>query len=68
MSGLITTSFAIVMSSLVLIYIFNVKGFETKIETRYDVTISDEVKLTEFNEKYEIIEQKGKIYTIREKD
>lgn len=68
LSGSITTSFAIVMSSLVLIYIFNVNGFETKIETRYDVTISDEVKLTEFNEKYEIIEQKGKIYTIREKD
>ena len=68
LSGLITNVFAVVMSMFSLIYMFNVKGFETRIETRYDVTISDEVKLTEFNEKYEIIEQKGKIYTIKEKD
>lgn len=33
----------------------------------YKVTISDEVSLTEFYEKYEIIEQDGKIYTVRER-
>ena len=33
----------------------------------YKVTISDDVSLTEFNEKYEIIEQDGKIYTVRER-
>lgn len=33
----------------------------------YDVTISDDVNFNEFNEKYEVIEQKGKIYTIKEK-
>lgn len=35
--------------------------------TEYQVTISDEVNLNEFNERYEIIEQNGKIYTIKEK-
>ena len=35
--------------------------------TQYKVTISDEVNFTEFNDKYEIIEQDGKIYTIKER-
>ena len=34
----------------------------------YKVTISDEVSLTEFNEKYEILEQDGKIYTVKERE
>ena len=34
----------------------------------YKVTISDEVNLVEFNEKYQIINQEGLIYTIREKE
>jgi hypothetical protein len=36
--------------------------------TEYKVTISDEVKLSEFNERYEIIKQEGKIYTIKVKN
>lgn len=36
-------------------------------ETQYKVTISDEMPMNEFLEKYEIIDQEGKIYTIREK-
>lgn len=36
-------------------------------DVKYDVTISDEVNFKEFQEKYEIIEQKGKIFTIKEK-
>ena len=32
----------------------------------YQVTINESVSLIEFNEKYEIIEQNGKIYTIQE--
>ena len=32
----------------------------------YKVTINENVSLIEFNEKYEIIEQNGKIYTIKE--
>lgn len=33
----------------------------------YKVTISDEVSLNEFYDKYEIVDQEGKIYTIKEK-
>lgn len=34
----------------------------------YQVTISDSVSMVEFNEKYDVIEVEGKIYTIREKE
>ena len=33
------------------------------IEIQHDITISDEVNFNEFYEKYEVIEQKGKIFT-----
>lgn len=36
-------------------------------ETQYKVTISDEVSMTDFYEHYEVIEQDGKIFTVREK-
>lgn len=39
----------------------------TAYETQYKVTISDEVLMNEFLEKYEIIDQEGKIYTITER-
>ena len=37
-------------------------------ETRYQVTISDSVSMNEFLDKYELIEQNGKIYTVRERE
>lgn len=40
----------------------------TEYEAHYKVTISDEVSMNEFTEKYEIIDQDGKIYTIRERE
>lgn len=36
------------------------------VDTKYQVLISEEVNLKEFQEKYEIIEKNGEIYTIRE--
>ena len=44
------------------------KGAEIPVEyeTHYKVTISDEVPLNEFLERYEIVDQEGQIYTIRE--
>ena len=36
-------------------------------ETHYKVLISDEVSMNEFLEEYEIIDQEGKIYTVKEK-
>lgn len=40
---------------------------EDKYETRYQVTIDDSVSMNEFQDKYEIIEVEGKIYTVRER-
>lgn len=34
----------------------------------YEMLIEDTVSFAEFNEKYEIINQKGKIYVVREKE
>lgn len=34
----------------------------------YEVLIDDSVSFTEFNDKYDIINQKGKIYVVREKE
>ena len=36
-------------------------------ETQYQVTVSDDVSLTEFYEHYEVIDNDGKIFTVREK-
>lgn len=35
---------------------------------KYQVTISDEVKMVDFMDKYDIIETNGKIYTVTEKE
>ena len=37
-------------------------------ETHYKVTIDESVSMTEFMDKYEILDQEGKIYTVREKE
>lgn len=34
----------------------------------YKVTISDEVSMNDFMEKYEILEQDGRIYTVKERE
>ena len=39
----------------------------TNYEMQYKITISDEVSMAEFCERYEVIEQDGKIFTVREK-
>ena len=39
-----------------------------KVETQYKVIVSDEVSINEFLEKYKILDQEGKIYTIVEKE
>ena len=36
-------------------------------ETHYTVTISDSVNYNEFVEKYEVVDQHGKLFTIRER-
>ena len=40
----------------------------TKYETHYKVTVDESVSMIEFNKKYEVLEQEGKIYTVRERE
>ena len=44
-------------------------AFENPIEfeNQYKVTITDEVSMNDFLDRYEIISQEGKIYTVRER-
>ncbi len=44
----------------------SVEQTPTEYETQYKVVISDEVSMNDFLEKYEIVDQEGKIYTVRE--
>ena len=37
-------------------------------ETRYNVIVDESVSFTEFNEKYEVIKQEGRIYEVRERE
>lgn len=56
---------------LVLALIIGAKIRQTTNEIEYiehEVLVDDSVSLAEFNEKYEIVSQKGKIYVIREKE
>ena len=41
-------------------------GAPTEFETHYKVIISDEVSMNEFLEQYEIVDQDGRIYIVRE--
>ena len=40
----------------------------TTYETHYKVTIDDSVSMNEFLDKYEILDQEGKIYTVKERE
>lgn len=63
-ASLIATLCSILLES---IFVF---GFDYKCNhpvTQYEVLISDEVNFNEFYQKYEIIEQRGEIYVIQER-
>lgn len=47
---------------------FVADGAPIEYETQYKVTISDEVSMNDFLDKYEIVSQEGKIYTVRERN
>lgn len=59
--------FGIVISLFITMLVGAITAYPTAYETRYKVTIDDSVSMNEFNEKYEVISQEGKIYTIRER-
>ena len=46
---------------------FVLKRKPVEYETHYEVSINEEVNMQEFMDKYEIIETRGSIYTVREK-
>lgn len=70
----LTESTLIIVSSLFLTGVFLglgglMLGGINPVEdyTQYDVLISEDIKFQEFYEKYEIIEVKGQIYSIKER-
>lgn len=69
--GIDKTSAAIITLIIGLVFSFLI-GFmiSPKVGSipTYKVIIEDSVNFNEFNEKYEIIEQDGKIYTIKERE
>jgi hypothetical protein len=67
-----TPMVACILVSIIVGCLFGLWGGEifrgvASYETQYKVTISDEVSMTEFYEHYEVIEQDGKIFTVKEK-
>ena len=61
--GLIVGVVASVLLGIILGFTL---GRPAEYETQYKVLISDEVSMNDFLERYEIVDQEGKIYTIRE--
>ena len=59
--------FAILVVCIVLFIICGCLIPEDKYETHYQVTVDNSVSMNEFQNKYEIIEVEGKIYTVRER-
>jgi hypothetical protein len=62
----------IVMSGLLGLFIFASVCVTSQepiaYETQYKVTINESVSMVEFLDKYEIIDQEGKIYTVKERE
>lgn len=70
--GIGVITFCIIMGLIGGAFIGAMGGYlfaePTEYENEYKVTIDDTVSMNEFLERYEIIDQEGKIYTVREKN
>ena len=64
--GIIGAFVGCILGLCIYAIIFNVILPEKYV--KYKVTISEDVSMTEFNDRYEIIDVDGKIYTIKERD
>ena len=64
--------FSIVMGLILGVAIGFLIGIMTRTpveyETQYKIIISDEVKFNEFQNKYELLDQEGKIYSVKERE
>ena len=49
-------------------FVGKISGEPISYETHYKVTIDDSVSMNEFLDKYEILDQEGKIYTVKERE
>ncbi len=59
--------FAILVACVALFIVCGCLIPEDEYETHYQVTVDNSVSMNEFQNKYEIIEVEGKIYTVRER-
>ena len=59
--------FAILVVCVVLFIVCGCLIPEDKYETHYQVTVDNSVSMNKFQDKYEIIEVEGKIYTVKER-
>ena len=64
----ITALGGLIISTLIACGIVDATSNPIAYETHYKVTIDDSVSMNEFNEKYEILDQEGKIYTVKERE
>lgn len=51
-----------------LVFGFKIIPKPVEYTAEYEVTISDEVSMTDFHNRYDVIEQRNEIYVIREKE
>ena len=65
--GLLGLSISLAISLLIGFPAFSSEK-PIKYETQYKVTLSDEVKMSDFFDKFEIVDQEGKIYIVRERE
>lgn len=59
-----------IIGGILLVILFSIVGYSTQPSDikQYQVTISDNVSMVEFSERYEVINVEGKIWTIVEKE
>lgn len=60
--------FVLAVICIIGLVFFGSTQYGAKEETRYYITIDDSIPFSEINEKYEIIEQKDKIYIVKERE
>ena len=65
--GLTITSCVLIVVSIVVMTLTLLSNHNSINYIEYKVTIEDSVSMNEFLDKYEIIDQEGKIYTVKEK-
>lgn len=58
----------IISASITLIGVISLFIFKVPYYTSYEVILEDSVSMNEFFDRYEILEQRGQIYVVKEKE